>query len=521
MASGGEWNPGTPGAIRLLRRWTAVLIVAGLAWRMLRYLLQFPIWGDEAFICLNFLDRDYLALLGPLRFGQVAPVLFLWLERAAHQWLGDSELALRLFPLVAGVGAVFLFWRLARATLDPLAATFAVGILSVAYYPVRHSCEVKPYALDLLLATALLTPAVCWLQEPQRLRWLAVLAAVVPVALAASYPAAFVAGAVSVALLPTVWRQPRWHAVLLYVSYNALMLGAFVVVYRVAALSQFHSTGGTANSYWADWFPPHRPLALVRWFFKAHAGNLLAYPIGGQNGASTLTLLLSLVGAGQLVRTRRLDLLGLCLIPFALTFVAAWVHRYPYGGSARVAQHLAPAICLLAGAGLAAAVRRVARSELVLRRWAWAVCGLLLAFAGGGMAFDVVRPYKTDGDRQTRAILADIFDHSGADAQIVVQEPPGATGPTFEWYLRRHAERITWNGRLDEQLLDTATRHVWCLHYAPLPPPSDGLGSHLARGPYHWTLAEHHLYLLQMGNSWQTLEPYEIFHWVRSVAPGK
>jgi len=28
--------------------------------------------------------------------------------------------------------------------------------------------------------------------------------------------------------------------------------------------------------------------------------------------------------------------------PAALTFAAAALHRYPYGGSARIAQHLAP-----------------------------------------------------------------------------------------------------------------------------------------------------------------------------------
>ena len=151
------------------------LLLLGVAWRAFRYLLQFPIWGDEAFVCLNLLDRDYLGLTRPLRFVQVAPVLFLWSELAAYRLLGGSELALRLLPFLAGLGSLFLLWRFVRTTLTPAAGTLALGFLAVAYYPVRHACEVKPYAFDLFFALALTVAAASWLQQPDRLRWLAVL----------------------------------------------------------------------------------------------------------------------------------------------------------------------------------------------------------------------------------------------------------------------------------------------------------------------------------------------------------
>src|SRR5437588_3611757 len=89
----------TPGHSTPWPRWSRnvalMLVLLGMAWRLLRYLLQFPIWGDEAFVCLNFLDRDYLGLMKPLRYVQVAPILFLWSERTAYRLLGGSELALR------------------------------------------------------------------------------------------------------------------------------------------------------------------------------------------------------------------------------------------------------------------------------------------------------------------------------------------------------------------------------------------------------------------------------------------
>src|SRR5262249_22633404 len=57
-------------------------VCLGIAMRVLRYALNYPIWSDEAFVAANLIDRDYLALLRPLDYGQLCPVLFLWAERA-------------------------------------------------------------------------------------------------------------------------------------------------------------------------------------------------------------------------------------------------------------------------------------------------------------------------------------------------------------------------------------------------------------------------------------------------------
>ena len=91
------------------QRWTLALLVVGVGQRLGRYLLCFPIWGDEAFLCLNLMDRDYPGLAGRLRFDQVAPLLFLWGEKAVYQTLGGAELALRLLPLLAGLSSLLLF----------------------------------------------------------------------------------------------------------------------------------------------------------------------------------------------------------------------------------------------------------------------------------------------------------------------------------------------------------------------------------------------------------------------------
>lgn len=444
-----------------LKTWAITLVAVGVLWRTVRYLGQFPLWGDEAFVCLNLLDRRYGELIQPLRFGQVAPLLFLWGEATVYHLLGSAEWALRLLPFLAGLGSLAVFWRLAWLALPPRAALFATGILAVSYYPIRHSCEVKPYAFDLLMASTLLVAALSSLQQPQRLRCLVLLTSLVPVALGLSYPAVLSAGAVSVVLLPAVWRQQGRTVKCVYLAYNILLAVDFLAYYGLAGLGQHASMD---KNYWNGSFPPAQPLALLRWLCQVHTGNLFAYPVGGHHGGSTLVFLLCLVGIRQLWRDRRYPLLTAAVVPFVLTLIAAAVHRYPYGGSARVAQHLAPAICLLAGAGLAALIDWLP-SLPFRRRATWLMCGCLALFGICGLVRDLRKPYKTDGDRLVRQVIGDLLRRPTGDDQIVVMDPIARIGPTFEWYLRQPAGRVCWNGRIDWQRLSSRRGQLWCLYF--------------------------------------------------------
>jgi hypothetical protein len=441
-------------------------VAIGVFWRLLHYFLQFPIWGDEAFVCLNFPNQDYLGLTGQLRHAQVAPILFLWGEMTAFRLLGASELAMRLLPLVAGLCGLVLFWRLARVTLAPLAFTLALGIFATARIPVMMCSFVKPYSCDLLMSLALLVPALQWLARPERLRWLLVLALVVPAALLGSYPAVFVAGGVSLGLLPTVWRQPGWQARALYAAYNLLLVGSFAVGCLFVGGAQLDRSGGTVQvylqTYWANAFPPFEPLAFLRWLALIHTGRMMAYPIGESSGASTLTFLLFLAGVWHFWKSGRRSLVVMLLTPFALGILAAALRRYPYGGCWRISQHMAPIICLLAGAGAGALIERC-RTAAARWRWVLGASALLVLVAAGGMAFDVIKPYRSQADQWTRQVVREVFNRAAPEDQIVVLNAPYEVKPMFEWHLAQPAKQIAWNGQLDRERLDKGTGHVWCL----------------------------------------------------------
>ncbi|HEV2948893.1 MAG TPA: glycosyltransferase family 39 protein [Gemmataceae bacterium] len=491
----------------------AGLLAVGLAWRLLRYFLQFPLWGDEASIVVNLLDRGYLDLLKPLDYKQVAPVLFLWSELTAYRLLGGSELAIRLLPFLAGVGSLFLFWRLARSSLNHVAALLAVGIFAVSYYPIRHSCEVKPYAFDLFWSLALLVPAVNWLVRPKQWAWLALLAALVPMALGASYPSVFVAGTVSLVLLKTAWERREFKTWMMFALYNLAMGISFLIFYRAAGAEQFDSSGGTANWYWSEWFPPSRPAPLIRWLASVHTGNMMAYPAGGSGGASALTLIFCLLGIWQLRKDR--SILLLCLLPFGLTFLAAAMHHYPYGGSARVAQHLAPAICLLAGIGAAALIDRFAKSEIARRRSLVGVSAMLAIIGIAGMARDWKRSYKTPADAQLRDLVVGITRQAKPNDQIVVMDAPEEVASQFVWYLGQLKDRVAWRGQTDwGRFNDSPPHNLWCLFLTRDLSRRDAVMSALAPARHPLVLAGHEEFNLQFGQSYETLEHCEVFHWI-------
>ena len=379
-------------------------VALGVVLRVVRYLLNFPLWGDEAFVATNFIARGYRDLLGPLDYGQICPVLFLWIELTAVKLLGYSEWSLRLFPIACGVASLFLFRHVAGRVVRGVPLLLAVGIFAVSFHPIRHSAEVKPYASDLLVALVLLAPALEWWRSPSRAGWLWVLVAVVPVALALSHPAVFVAGGIVLGLAVPAWRTGRPGVRIPFALY-CLSLGAtFLLLFLAFTCEQGGGVMGALRDYWADSFPPlDDPRKLLRWLVVIHTGTMFAYPGGGQDGLSTPTFVCFAVAAFVLWRRGRGAVVIALLGPFALALLAAALRRYPYGGEARQMQFVAPAICILAGLGAASLLRALPGPRARFRvAFAGALCLALGGFVP--MAQDVAHPYRYESDHQRREL---------------------------------------------------------------------------------------------------------------------
>ena len=535
---GAPRDPG-PSTERTLARATWAFVVLGVTLRVVRFLLNHPIWGDEAFLATNFLDRGYRDLLRPLDYHQVSPLLFLWVELTAVRLLGFREWSLRLFPTLCAVASVFLFRHAAGRVLRGLPLLLAVAIFAVSFYPIRHGGEIKPYASDLFVSLALLALALEWWREPGQSRWPWALAAFVPVAVGLSHPAIFVAGGVALAMAPTAWKGRRLETLLPFAAYTVAMVATFLgllVAFTSAQARDVMGTGGM-RSYWAQSFPPRGgPGAVVRWLAEIHSGHMFAYPAGGARGLSGLTVACLVAAVVVLWRRKQGTVLTLLLAPFGLGLVAAVLGRYPYGGSARIMQYAAPATCLLAGLG-AASLLALPRSPSRRTRLATAS---LVGLAGLGVALlviDIVAPFRSPCDQRTREFARWLWAEKGRDAEMACLKVDfGLTFEPLDWEFGRTAvylcnQRIysTRHRRRAKLPLDrvSADRPLACVYYnephrgRSLPQGHPAFVSWMAGMRARYDLRAHTTFKVNSGTGrFGGMEDhYEVFEFVPRTAP--
>lgn len=420
---------------------SVVLVLLGILARALRYLLDFPLWGDEAFLAVNFLLRDYKGMIDPLVYGQIAPLGFMWIELAVTRAVGLSESAMRFVPFISGLLTLLLFWRFASRNLGPAIAMLAVGFLAASYYPIRHSVEVKPYSTDLLIGLIVMMSGwSVYLKPKSPLRW-GFLVVLGGAAVWCSYPSIFMSAAVGVLLayLLLRTRSPGIFAGLLV--YACIVLASFIAMYIFFAKPHAEAASALKEiDMWTQAFPPlKQPWELPLWFVLIHTGNMFAYPIGGKEGASTATLLLVIVGCIVLWRTqrsamrpvspeggldippqsRRRALLLLLLSPLPFNFVAASLHAYPYGGTARTSLFMAPAICLLAAVGVFALIAKFLPYPH-RQRGLRIIGAVLCAIAIGCMIRDVAEPYKKPETDESRRVVHSLAERVNEDDRVIV-----------------------------------------------------------------------------------------------------
>ncbi len=458
---------GTNPSSRPIWRWppqrlALVLVIASLLWRVVRYGLAFPIWGDEAFIAVNFITRSFGELAGPLDHPQIVPVGFLWAQWLVSRLLGTSELALRFLPLVFGMAAALVFWRLAPRMLNRRQAMAAVILFAASYYPVRHSIEVKSYSLDLLIALGLLWQAWALWHAPRSYRRWAVFAVSGALAVWLSYPSVFVTGGAMIVLGGRLLKERKAALLIGWALTGLALTASFASMWlTVAADQKVNHAGIEQLRGWASAFPPmDSPIGLVAWFFRAHTGNMVAYPIGGNHGGSTVTFCLIIFGIIALWRTGQRAALCLLLSPLPLMFIAAALKKYPYGDSARVEQHIAPAVCMLAGAGLVAMLNHgwKRRGVVTGMQIASIVMVLIVAY---GIGRDIHQPYKKESDQIARQTAR----------QFAEQAKPGDRWIVFGSLEETdHApDFIPWGGSLARFRYDLLQFGNARVHWAPLP----------------------------------------------------
>lgn len=438
--------------------WAFVLL--GCMACTVRYALGFPLIPDEAALAVNIARRGYAELLLELEFGQMAPPLFLMVEEFMTRTFGFNEWSLRAFPFVGALGALLLFPLVARRLLEGWGYVMAVAVYSVSYWPIRYSAEVKPYAIDMLVTVLWLLLALRWRESDRPWRWLLAMCPLAFVGFGFSFPSVFVGGAV-VASMMLIGDRHGWITRLVQPGVvGVCLLAGFLGAYRFLVPARSETAEWMAD-YWQKAFPPTDSLASAAWWFlDVLTGELMPYPVGGENFASTGTLLCVVVGVVLLVRARRFGTLALLGGPVALALVAGFLQKYPFGTPTRLQLYLAPIFCLLAGSGLAFAMVRLG---VAVRAPRWrspvrVVAGGLALIAIASMARDVLNPQKSSTDGVLRDATEIIWGTARFDGPrpLSLREDLGASFVHEAEGMQSEATRFLANYHMRVQREDEA-----------------------------------------------------------------
>jgi hypothetical protein len=335
----------------------------GLVLRLVHYLLNHPIWYDEAVLLVNVLGKDCFRLLGPLDYEVAAPPVFLWGLRAIALVFGDHPCIWRFPPFAIGCLTLVLMTILARRILRPAPAALLVGLVAFSDGFVWLGCNVKPYILDAFLASGILVVYVKtegW--SPTR-RLLA-FGAPAPLLLGASYPMLFLYAGLLAAFLPAVWRQRRVGPWAAWLGLAAVVLATFTCLYFGPIRAQ--RVPGLVEG-WMNKFPdPSQPASIPGWV----AGNTFLVFHYCYNPIGSCCVLFVIAGVWWCLRNGRLDLACVCLGPLAACLLAAFLRAYPYSNN-RLILFAAPGIGLLTGLGMSVAL------DVWRQRTRWALAGLV------------------------------------------------------------------------------------------------------------------------------------------------
>ncbi|RJQ19454.1 MAG: hypothetical protein C4560_06045 [Nitrospiraceae bacterium] len=130
-----------------------IIIGYGIILRIVQYLYNPSLYIDEARDMVSgVLGRSFSDMLGapPEIFMPSPPLAFMVIEKLAVQLMGNNEYALRLFPLIAGIVSLFLFFHVAGKYIKQGALIIALLLFATVEPLIYYSSSARPYSSDVM-----------------------------------------------------------------------------------------------------------------------------------------------------------------------------------------------------------------------------------------------------------------------------------------------------------------------------------------------------------------------------------
>lgn len=340
----------------------AAITAVGTAIRLMQYLAADSFWIDEYLIAFNVTRNSWADLLfHPLDNNQAAPIGFLALEKLASLLPISVDLALRLFPTLASLVSLVLFWRVCQRFLEGKILLLALALFAINPVVLVMARNVKQYSGDVMVTLLLILLALRFLEGKNDLRSAIIGGAIGGVGILMSQPGVLIAVYLFAVLLIQHLRSHRPIASLM-VWGAGLGLGALAVTVSSLVLSPME-TREVMREGWNDAFvapPTEDPASLLRLLFDFVAYYFGAVAPDSPMEAAWAAVICAFVffGLGQLV-WRRPGASALLIAPLVVLIAASVARILPL--STRVSAFAGSVLLLAFAAGIEIRISRIPR----------------------------------------------------------------------------------------------------------------------------------------------------------------
>jgi hypothetical protein len=324
------------------------VVAAGILIALVQFLANRELLLDESRLIFNINDRGFAGLMKPLDYLQVAPILFLWIEKILSFICPTSEYVFRVFPFLCFTATFFFFLKLLnRYVKDKYAIVFILAFYTfnnlVLWYA---SAQAKQYMSDVLvLLTIYYVIAVKEFKSDKTKLWLLGILGTAFIFLSNVAPIIlFTAGFY---LFYEEFFVTKKKRVLPYIPVFTAWLAAFAVYYFNFIAD--HPTYDFMADYWDYTFFPFYSFSKACHFIVERSQCILSF-FFPYSTPLFLKMSIPAIGLAGLIWKRQIKLLILVFVPILVHLILSGFRLYPF--DLRLMLYLFPCITLLIGMGV-------------------------------------------------------------------------------------------------------------------------------------------------------------------------
>ncbi|MGA9771896.1 MAG: glycosyltransferase family 39 protein [Blastocatellia bacterium] len=383
------------------KRLAWLIIAFGILLRATQYLFNAALYVDEGALALNIIKRSFAGLLEPLDSEQAAPVGFLFLEKLAFLAFGESEYALRLFPFLFSIVALYLFYEVARRLFNSWTVPIALAFFAVSGHVIYYAAQIKQYSSDIAITLLIILMGLEFDSKPLNGRRWTIFAATGAIVVWLSHPSIFVLAGVGMTLALSAISKKDWPGFWKLAGVYTVWVLSFAAFYLISLRNL--SGNQTLEKSWAKkgTFMPlvPRSIADLEWYPGAIV-KMFSNP--GGLPFPLIAALVFIIGCVALFLKNKKQLLMLTA-PLLLTMLASGLHKYPFGR--RLLLFLIPAVLMVVASGIEYIITKKPPYTIAA---GFAISALLLFQPAGGATSNMLHPYAR---QDIKPIMAYVRDH--------------------------------------------------------------------------------------------------------------